>query len=241
MTDTKPGRLSIGIIGSGKVGPVLALALAGAGHHLNAITASSYSAKERIAAMLPQLEIKETAELVRSSQLVIFAIPGSELERSISGLTAANAWQPGQLVLHTAPEYGYTIFNPALAAGVIPLALSPALEFTGTSLDLARLQESRCVISAPAPVLPIAQALAVEIGTEPVVIADADRAEYAEILAFAKDICRAVTQQTNRRIKALGVAEPGALSASIISSSISEALRVWAEPNYDSAAAELAE
>lgn len=230
----KPGRLTVGVVGSGKVGPILALALAGAGHYLTAITATGESARERVAAMLPELPILPADEVVKSCQLVIFAVPGDELPQLVAGLTKMGAWQAGQLVAHTAPEHGYSVFAPALTSGVIPLALSPVIVFSGTSLDLARLQESSCVVSAPDPVLPIAQALAVEIGAEPLVLTDESRAEYAQIISYIRDFSASLVQQSDRRLREIGVADPHKISEPLIASSISEALRVADPLSYES-------
>ncbi|MCH3159162.1 hypothetical protein K3X38_15005, partial [Listeria monocytogenes] len=78
------------------------------------------------------------------------------------------AWQPGQLVLHTDPAYGIEVLTPAARSGAIPLAVHPAISFSGTSIDLKQLAAAYAAVTAPAAVLPIAQALAVEIGCEPV-------------------------------------------------------------------------
>ena len=67
------------------------------------------------------------------------------------------------------------MLRPAALAGAIPLAIHPAIVFTGTSIDLAHLREASCAVAAPAPVLPIAQALVVELGAEPVVVDERDR------------------------------------------------------------------
>ena len=88
----------------------------------------------------------------------------------VEGLAAARAWQGGQLVVHTAGRFGVGVLAPARAAGAIPLAVHPAMTFTGTSLDLRRLVDCACAVTAPAPVLPVAQALVVEVGAEPVVV-----------------------------------------------------------------------
>ena len=176
----RSGRLGIGIIGAGRVGPVLGVALAGAGHAIVGISAVSDDSRDRAGAMLPGVPILEIPELIERSELVILAVPGAELAALVAGLAATGAWQPGQLVLHTAAEFGVGVLAPASAAGAIPLALHPAMVFTGTSLDLVRLRESWVAVTAPTPVLPIGQALVVEMGAEPVIIAEADRAVYAE-------------------------------------------------------------
>ena len=43
-----PTRLGVGIIGAGRVGPVLAAALAGAGHHLVGMSKPSDGDSERV-------------------------------------------------------------------------------------------------------------------------------------------------------------------------------------------------
>ncbi|MBT1018355.1 NAD(P)-binding domain-containing protein [Canibacter sp. lx-72] len=226
-------RLRFGVIGSGAVGPILAKALAGAGHELVGITATGDDARERVQALLPGVKTLDAETLVRQSALVIFAVPGGEMPQLVRGLTKLNAWQQGQLLLHTAPELGHSVFNPALVCGVIGLALHPAMVFTGTSLDIARLKESRIVVTASAPVLPIAQALALEMGAEPVIIADADRPKYAEIMDAARHMSAAVVQQTVANLAKLGVNEPALLAGSTIVSSIAEALCVTAPENLD--------
>lgn len=223
----RAGRLGVGVIGAGKVGPVLALALAGAGHALTGISAISDESRERAETLLPGVPVLEIDEVVRRSQLVLFAVPSEELPQLISGLTRVGAWQPGQLVIHTAAEYGYSVF--ADAPGVIPLALHPALVFTGTSLDVTRLTGATIAVTAPAPVLPIGEALAVEMGAEPIVIDEADRPAYAEALAAARDFSGAVVRQAAEALQNIGVDRPNHVIGGLVRAAIEEQLRRFGE------------
>ncbi len=224
----REGRLGVGVVGAGKVGPILALALAGAGHALTGISAISAESRERAETLLPGVPVLEVPEVVRRSELVIFAIPGGELPALVRGLTETGAWQPGQIALHTAPEHGYGVFAPALAVGVIPIALHPALCFTGTSLDLGRLAGSSAAVTAPAPVLPIGQALAVEMGAEPVVIAESDRVAYAETIAAATEFSRAVVRQGVDGLRDLGLDRPDRVIGGLVRAAVEEELRAAA-------------
>lgn len=219
-------RLGIGIIGAGRVGTVIGRALAGAGHAITGVSAISEASRDRAEAMLPGVPILDVPDVVRRSELVLFAVPGEQLPGLIEGLTATKAWQPGQLVIHTAPEFGYGVFAPALAAGVIPLALHPALVFTGTSLDLSRLTGASIAVTAPTPVLPIGQALAVEMGAEPVVVKEADRPAYAEAVAAAAEFSAAVVRNAVSALSEIGLDEPGRLIGGIVRASIEEELRL---------------
>ncbi|MGL4339613.1 MAG: NAD(P)-binding domain-containing protein, partial [Rhodoglobus sp.] len=97
------GRLGVGIIGAGRVGPVIGAALAGAGHAITGIAAISEENRDRARAMLPNVSILEIPLLVERSELVVLAIPETEIASLVAGLAATGSWQPGQLVMHTAP------------------------------------------------------------------------------------------------------------------------------------------
>ncbi|MCU1425999.1 MAG: hypothetical protein JWM51_2290 [Microbacteriaceae bacterium] len=231
---TRSGRLGVGIIGAGRVGPVLGAALAGAGHAIVGISASSQDSRDRAEAMLPGVPILDIPVLIERSELVILAVPSDELEQLVAGLATLGAWQPGQLVLHTAAGFGTAVLAPATAAGVIPLAVHPAMVFTGTSLDLVRLAESYCAVTSPTPVLPIGQALVVEMGAEPIIVAEADRAAYAEAIDTATSFSAAIVTQAVGILSALGVESPGRFLGPLVRSSVETALQraTAAEPPF---------
>jgi len=222
--NARDGRLGIGIVGAGRVGPVLGAAWGGAGHAIVGIATVSQAGRDRADALLPGVPVLDVPSVVERSELVLLAIPEPELAALIAGLAATGAWQPGQLVVHTAPGVGVSVLAPATAAGAIPLAIHPAMAFTGTSIDLARLQETWCAVTAPAPVLPIAQALVVELGAEPVVIAEADRVTYAEAVATASGFSSAIVGQAAGMLRGIGVEQPGRVLGSLVRSSVENAL-----------------
>jgi predicted short-subunit dehydrogenase-like oxidoreductase (DUF2520 family) len=220
----RDGRLGVGIIGAGKVGPVLGAALAGAGHGLVGIAAISEESRERAHAMLPEVPIMEVPRLVELSELVLIAVPDDELPGLISGLATAGVWQPGQLVLHTSPVYGIDVLKPAVDAGVIPLALHPAMAFTGTSVDVVRLADCFIAVTAPTPVLPIGMALAVEMGGEPFVVTERQRPDYADAILTASQFSAAIIEQVTAQLGAIGIERPGAILAPLIRSAVDNAL-----------------
>ncbi|WP_417509976.1 DUF2520 domain-containing protein [Microbacterium sp.] len=219
----RDGRLGVGIIGAGRVGPVIGAALGGAGHAVVGITSGSDD--DRVAGVLPDVPVLDAEEVLRRSELVILAVPHDELPGLVRGLAEVGAWQPGQLVLHTDPAYGIGVLEPAQRAGVIPLAVHPAISFTGTSIDLRQLQASFAAVTAPAPVLPIAQALAVELGCEPVVISEEDRAAYAEAIATASEFSRAIIGQSTSLLRGIGIDNPGGYLSALVQSTVETALR----------------
>ncbi|MEZ7754047.1 DUF2520 domain-containing protein [Microbacterium paraoxydans] len=224
----RDGRLGVGIVGAGRVGPVIGAALAGAGHAVVGITSGSDD--ERASAVLPGVPVLDTQEVVRRAELVILAVPSAELPALVSGIAELGGWQIGQLVLHTDPAQGIEVLRPAAERGAIPLAVHPAITFTGTSIDLRQLQAGFAAVTAPAAVLPIAQALAVEMGCEPVVIAEADRAAYADAIATATEFSRSIIGQSTSRLRDIGVENPGGFLSALVQSTVERALRDASEP-----------
>lgn len=224
MSPERAGRLGVGTIGAGRVGAVLASALAGAGHALTGISAVSESSRDRAAAMLPAVPVLPIPDVVERSELVLIAVPDHELEALVAGLADAGVWQPGQLVLHTAARFGTTVLDPARRAGAIPLAVHPAMSFTGTSIDLARLPGTWFAVTAPTPVLPIGQALVVEMGGEPFIVAEDDRAAYGEAIETAVSFSSAIVDQASGILERIGVGRPGAVLASLVRSAVENSL-----------------
>lgn len=217
-------RLRVGIVGAGRVGPVLGAALGGAGHSIVAVSAVSQSSLDRAEALLPGVPVLPVPDVIERSELVILAVPGSELAGLVAGLASTSTWRPGQLVAHTAPSLGTAVLDPATRAGAIPLALHPALSFTGTSVDLGRLRESFCAVTAPGPVQPIGQALAVELGCEPILIDEENRAAYGEAIATATEFSTAIVSQAVELLRGIGVDAPGLVLSSLVRSSVDAAL-----------------
>ncbi|MCQ2000258.1 Rossmann-like and DUF2520 domain-containing protein [Arthrobacter zhaoxinii] len=218
------GRLGVGVIGAGRVGAVLGAALRAAEHAVVGVSAVSDASRERAENLLPGVPILEIPDIVERSELVLLAVPDDALEPLVSGLAKTGAWQAGQLVAHTSGRFGTEVLAPARAAGAIPLALHPAMTFTGMSLDLTRLADCSFGISAPAAVLPIAQALVVEMGAEPVVIDEADRVLYHAALAHASNHLVTLASQSTQLLAGLGVEHPDRLLGPLMRASLENAL-----------------
>ncbi|MBP2412865.1 putative short-subunit dehydrogenase-like oxidoreductase (DUF2520 family) [Arthrobacter stackebrandtii] len=220
----KPGRLGIGIIGAGKVGAVLGAALRGAGHAVVGVSAVSDASKDRAELLLPGVPVLEVADIVERSELVLLAVPDDALPGLVTGLAAMNAWQVGQLVAHTSGRFGIGVLAPVKAAGGIPLALHPAMTFTGMSLDLSRLTDASFGVTAEPAMLPIAQALVVEMGAEPVVIAEADRVLYHAALAHSANHMVTLVAQAAQILGDIGVEAPNQLLGPLLRASLENAL-----------------
>ncbi len=223
--ERRPGRLGVGVVGAGRVGAVLGNALRAAGHPVVGVSAVSQESRDRADALLPGVPVLDVPEVVRRAELVVLAVPDDALTDLVRGLAEIGAWQMGQIVVHTSGRFGADVLTPARAAGAIPLALHPAMTFTGTSLDLARLIGCPFAVTAPAAVLPIGQALVVEIGGEPTVLAEDARGLYHAALAHGANHLVVLVAQAAQALAAAGVDDPGRMLTPLLEAALDGALR----------------
>lgn len=221
----RPGRLGVGVVGAGRVGAVLGSALRAAGHAVVGASAVSVQSVERAETLLPGVPVLAVPEVVERAELVLLTVPDDALADLVLGLAETGAWHPGQLVAHTSGRFGTAVLAPASRQGAIPLALHPAMTFTGTSLDLSRLVDCCFGVTAPGPVLPVAQALVVEMGAEPVVVAEEDRPLYHAALAHGSNHLVTLVAQSAGLLARAGVENPGRVLGPLLVAALEGALR----------------
>jgi predicted short-subunit dehydrogenase-like oxidoreductase (DUF2520 family) len=223
--DERPARLEVGVVGAGRVGAVLGAALAGAGHRVVAVSAVSEASLARAGELLPGVPVLDPEEVVRRAELVLFAVPDDALVPLVAGLSARGSWQAGQLVVHTSGRHGLDVYAPALPHHVLGLALHPAMTFTGTALDLARLPECCFGVTAPDQLRPVAEALVLEIGAEPVWVEESARPLYHAALAHGANHLVTLVAQAMQALGSAGVENPSRMLGPLVSAALDNTLR----------------
>ena len=220
-----PPRLRVGIVGTGRVGAVLGAALARAGHHIVSAYAVSDLSRLRADALLAGVRLVAVEQVLAESDLTLLTVPDDVLPGLIAGLVDAGAVRPGQFLAHTSGRYGYGVLDDATRVGALPLALHPVMTFTGTSIDLARLDGTPFGVTSPDALRPVAEALVVEMGGEPVWIQEGSRTLYHAALAHGSNHLMTLVGQTLDVLAAAGVDDPARLVAPLLSASLDNSLR----------------
>jgi len=223
--DERPARLDVGVVGSGRVGAVLGAALRRAGHKVVAASGVSDASRERAATLLPGVPLLPVEDVVRRAELVLLAVPDDALADLVAGLASTRVWQAGQLVVHTSGRHGLEVFDAALDQHVLGLALHPAMTFTGTALDLDRLADCCFGVTAPEPLRPVAEALVLEIGSEPVWVEQEMRPLYHAALAHGANHLVTLVAQSLQALAAAGVEQPARVLGPLVAAALDNALR----------------
>jgi len=205
---------------------VLGAALARAGHHVSAVSAVSQASLDRAAELLPGVPVRSVPEVVEDAELVLLAVPDDALADLAQGLSTTGVWQAGQIVAHTSGRHGAAVLDPVRRHHAFPIAIHPAMTFTGTALDLARLHECCFGVTADERILPIASALVLDIGAEPVTIAEEDRIAYHCALAHGSNHLVTLTSQAMQILDHAGVDTPAHVLRPLLSAALDNALRL---------------
>jgi len=216
-------RLTVGVVGTGRVGAVIGAALRRSGHDVVAVTAVSEASRDRAEAFLPEADVVGAAEVCARSTFVLFAVPDDALADLVSGLATLGAFQRGQLVAHVSGRHGLGVFAPAV--GTLPMALHPVQTFTGTSLDLDRLSGIAWGVTAPDELRPIAEAIVLELGGEPVWVRDEDRPLWHAALAHAANHLVTLVASAEDLLRRAGAEDPGRVLQPLLTAALDGALR----------------
>ena len=116
---------------------------------------------------------------------MLLTVPDDVLPGLVGGLAATGAPYAGRLVAHASGAHGIRVLDPATRQGALPLALHPVMTFTGRDDDVDRIKGVCFGVTAPDALRAAAEALVIEMGGEPVFIAEENRPLYHAALAFA--------------------------------------------------------
>lgn len=218
-----PPRLRVGVVGAGRVGAVLGAALRASGHMLTGVSAVSDVSRLRAEALLPGVPILPADDVASSCELLILAVPDDVLPELVAGFARAGVFRPGQFIAHTSGGYGIEVLAPAKDS--LPMAIHPAMTFTGTSVDLSRLHDTPFGVTAAEEIRPVAEALVVEMGGDPIWVPEDARVVYHAAMVLGSNYLNVLVNESISLLKEAGMQDPARLLTPLMSASLDNALR----------------
>jgi predicted short-subunit dehydrogenase-like oxidoreductase (DUF2520 family) len=222
---TAPMRpLRIGVVGAGRVGAVLAAALRSSGHEIVAAAGESDASRGRISRLLPGTPVDKPSAVARACDLLLLTVPDDMLPNVVSVLAASGALREGQYVAHTSGRHGLAVLAPAAAVGARPLAVHPAMTFTGTEIDLPRLPGCVYGITAGEAEKAIAEQLVADLDGRPVWVPEQLRALYHAGLAHGANHLVTLVSEAMELLAASGVDQPADTLRPLLQAALDNAL-----------------
>lgn len=204
--------LRVGVIGAGRVGATLATALRAAGHEIVAAAGESAASRTRIETMLPGVPVEKPTAVARACDVLLLTVPDDMLGNVVSTLADAGALRAGQYVVHTSGRHGLAVMAPAVREGARPVALHPALTFTGTDVDLPRLQGCVFGVTAAPAEHAMASQLVDDLGGRIMWVPEERRSLYHASLAHGANHLVTLVSQAMEMLAAAGVGGEGGVA-----------------------------
>jgi predicted short-subunit dehydrogenase-like oxidoreductase (DUF2520 family) len=217
-------RLSVGVVGAGRVGAVLAARLRAAGYDIVAAAGESDASRHRIADLLPGVRIDKPSAVARACDLLLLTVPDDMLPNVVTVLAASGALHEGQYVVHTSGRHGLAVLEPARAVGAHTVALHPAMTFTGTRLDLDRLDGCVFGLTADAAERAFAQRLVDDLGGRPTWVPEEMRTLYHAGLAHGANHLVTLVSEAMEMLAAAGSDDPAGTLRPLLTAALDNAL-----------------
>jgi len=216
--------MSVGVVGAGRVGAVLAAALRNRGHEIAAVAGESDASRTRIETLLPGIRVDKPTAVSRACDLLLLTVPDDALDNVVRMLVASGAIRSGQYVVHTSGRHGLEVLRPALDVGARGIALHPAMTFTGTDVDLERLAGCTFGVTAEPAERAVAESLADDLGGRVVWVAEQDRILYHAALAHGANHLVTLVSQSMNLLRAAGSTDPAGTLRPLLTAALDNAL-----------------
>lgn len=215
-------RLSMGVVGAGKVGSALAARLRAAGHPVVGVSGRSEASRLRISTLLPGVPLLAPHEVAAAADVLILAVPDDSLIAVAEELASSGSVRPGQYVLHTSGRHGLDALAALTRLGARPVAFHPAMTFTGAVADVDRGTVFG-LTAAPAD-RAMAEQLVAALGGVPMWVAESDRALYHAALAHGANHLVTLVAQSMDLLRTAGAADPAAVLRPLLTAALDNVL-----------------
>ncbi len=223
-TQRSAHTLSVGVIGAGRVGAILAASLRDAGHEIVAVAGESDASRTRIETLLPGVHVDKPTAVAKAADLLLLTVPDDALDNVVRMLVASGAIRAGQYVVHTSGRHGIDVLAPAIDIGAHGFAMHPAMTFTGTDLDLERLQGCVFGVTAAPGERPLAEQLVADLSGTIVWVAEGNRTLYHAALAHGANHLVTLVTQAMDLLRAAGSDDPAGTLRPLMSAALANAL-----------------
>lgn len=193
---------TLALVGPGRAGSTIALALAGRGWAITAVAGRAPDARSTVSAAVcfdvPAVLVSEAG---RGASLVVVATPDAAIE--VAARSVAPSMEAGSLMIHLSGTHGLDVFEgmlderPDIRVG----ALHPLQSFPSVSIGLDRLPGAWAAVAGDAEV----RDLALLLDMRPFDLPEAERVRYHATAVVASNHLVALLGQVQRMASACGV------------------------------------
>ena len=211
------------IIGPGRVGTALGLALTAAGYEVVAVAGRGPATLESFLQRIPSAAPMSVPEAGRAGDLVVVAVPDDALGDVIRTAARDDGVAPGSRWVHVSGGHGTDILRPVRLAGAAVAACHPAQTFPDPDTGLAALPGASWAVTAAESDLGWARVLVTDLRGRPVTVPARSRTLYHAGLTVGSNATATVVTLARDLLLGAGVEDPGSFLGPLVTTSAGNA------------------
>lgn len=196
------------IIGPGRVGTALAMALDRAGYDVVAVAGRGQARIEDFRRRLPGASALPAADAARAAELVVVCVPDDALAGMVRSVARDDGVADGSRWVHVAGGFGTEVLRPARLAGARVAACHPAQTFPDPDVGAAGLPGTAWAVTAGEADLGWARVLVTDLRGSPLTVAEGNRTLYHTGLVVGANATSAVVTLARDLLLGAGVPDP---------------------------------
>lgn len=198
----------VAVIGPGRVGTALALALPRPSYEVVAVAGRSAESVEAFVAAVPGAVPLPAEDAARAAGLVFLTVPDDAVVGLVRSLAVADAVVEGSRWVHCAGRLDHTALRPAALAGARTAACHPAQTIPDGPTGATALVGASWAVTAGEADLGWARVLVTDLRGTPVTVRPADRTRYHAGLVVGANGTSSVVTLARELLLGAGVADP---------------------------------
>jgi predicted short-subunit dehydrogenase-like oxidoreductase (DUF2520 family) len=213
----------VAVVGPGRVGTTLALALPASAYKVVAVAGRGAPAIAAFRSRVPEAVELPVVEAARAADLVLVTVPDDVLAGLVRDIAAADGVVAGSRWIHTAGGFGHDVLRPAQLAGAAVAACHPAQTFPDPDTALAALPGTSWAVTADEADLGWARVLVTDLRGSPVTVRASDRTLYHAGLAVGANGTASIVTLARDLLLGAGVRDPEAFLGPLVTTAASGA------------------
>lgn len=215
----------VAVIGPGRVGTALALALARGGRRVVAATDAGGGSATRLAERIAGCRVHDDpVAAVAAARLVLVTVPDDQIEEVVTRVAAEDGWREHHRVVHCSGAAGLDVLDLAARSGAHVAACHPA-QTVPAGADAETLLGAAWAVTCAEQDRPWAEEVVVAAGGDPFILPEGARTLYHAGLTIGSNAAAAAVAVARQLLLAAGLDAPERLLEPLVAASVRNVAR----------------